>query len=350
MGLILLSVLGAVLGLWLFMRRQWFSAANQLGFSADASTMRGSVEGASITISKRMTGSRRSQSTQTIISCALCPAFDLGLQVTNHGQSSQDGQVDTGDPLFHSQFSIAADDPVRVRGLFTDEIRTLLRTCDKGTFLVLTDEKLIMTYHVMPWAGRIVRHVGAVGKLVAALQDQRRLLPPSADLEKAQQQWADVASSLGLTLQPSPLAMQGEIGGYPITCRVQRVDVARYKPVVTVRFPRYLGLGLRLVPRGMAPRGDTDFVENMVWVQHGNLNDQFEVASASPEQVKRLLTEKVCDTLVALARTGLVTVNDTSVTYEKAVGVDQAPTMIREVMDVATKLFAAQTALQSPGA
>lgn len=331
---------GLLFGLWMLSRMQWDRAARQLGFWNDQNNMSGAINGVAVTVTKRLVGSHRSRSTETVVLLTLTPPLDLGLSASNSRPEEGTQKVDVGDSAFHADFTVYADEAERAKELFTDEIRSSLLEAGKGTDLTLDDESLRMEYHAIPWAGRVVRNVRAAARAISLIQKQREHLPAPADLEGPKAKWAEIAASLGLQFDPAPFRMHGTVGGFQITCAAKRADRNRFTPIVTVRYSTVLGQGLRVVSRGAAGR-DSYFTEHLVWVDHPEFNSVFEVGSTEEQATKRLLNREVCDALVAMTAKGIVTLDDASIIYETSVAVEQVPQMIQETMSVATALMSA---------
>lgn len=311
--------------------------AASLGLAVSGTSAAGLVEGRRVELA--ITLSSESGTTYAVRT-RLDPPLDLGLDMRERRLARLgEAEVITGHPDLDAEFSIAADEPERVRALFLGDLRAEvaalyrgsldLRVHDGGCAVYATEGFYIVDD---AWLDRAVR--GSV-RVVGLMEEARSHVGPAHPLLGHAEALRAVAAARGLRLHTAPLAAEGTVEGLPITVGAARTGRRKHHLMVEIGLPTDLGLNLAVRRQGLLDEVRTLLGGQDLRVGDAPFDQRFLIRADPDRQarVAHLLDREVRAALLAAdTRAGALHLTDRALRVAP-IPVDRAPDTLGWLID-----------------
>lgn len=239
----------------------------------------------------------------------------LGLLARRRGRTTallrrgQAPQATVGDPDLDRAFEVQGDDPARIRGLFTPQVRQALRgLTDEWPEVALTD-RAVRVHLARPEAstGRLQRLVASMLELAEALEAARREVEPPARLAPSVAEWSALGARLGLQVETWLPGLEGTLDGRRVQLNLRRND-GGYEAGLRLWFAAHRNTGIRL-RKQLEPDGYWSVGQD---IQIGDpaFDRAFVIKGWDPERIREMLDTDTRAALLALAEVGHPEVDD----------------------------------------
>lgn len=268
----------------------------------------------------------------------------------------------SGDPQLDRVYQLKADEPERLRALFTPELRALLFT-DLGEYgeIRLTDggcEIRDATSLPGPYGGSsgatwrdpatLASRIELAVRIVEAVDRARLQVPAATALQPQLATWRAFADAHGLKGSHTPLAVWGTIDEINVWACAHRANTGQYRLAVHLSFPSSLELGLHVGPE----RADG----YQAWdVQLGDppFDQAFRVMLADPSKAQRVLSAGVRQELLEVHQElGAIHLDDHGLQVQLATAYDdpsKVPQIVKRAAPVLGTIHANAAALRGQG-
>lgn len=298
----------------------WKALGEQLGLAPEGpSLMTGRRCGHSVQVQRA--ADAQQQGGWDTQCAARMPSLNLGLGMVRRANAQRAGNVEAiGVQAFDAAFVVEAADPERARAMLlhkagdgADVVDLCLWAASNDWALRTTDDAVRLDKQIaLDDVSEPGQALDMATHLAMRLQWAYRMTPSSAAEQRIRDDWAAVARSRALEIDPERLRMQGRVGVVACeACRVAGADLS-FATVATALLDKPLQVELRL-GRGGAISG-LDRYMGMLDIHLGvEFERLFTVQGCPPDRARRLLTAPVRAALLALLRRGAaVEVTDTS--------------------------------------
>jgi hypothetical protein len=311
--------------------------AASLGLTVSGSSAAGLVDGRRVELGITLSSNAGAS---YAVRTHLDPPLDLGLDMRERrlGRFGE-APVVTGHPDLDAEFSVSADEPERVRALFTSDLRGEVAALYRGSLDLRVHDGGCAVYategfYVVDdaWLDRAVR---GSGRVVALMDEARPQVPPAEPLLGHAAALRALAAARGLRLSTAPLLAEGVVEGLPITLGAARTGRRKHHLHAEIGLSTDLGLNLAVRRQGLLDEVRTLLGGQDIHVGDAPFDQRF-LVRADPERAERvalLLDREVRAALLgADARAGEVHLGDRSLRVDP-IPADRAPETLSWLLD-----------------
>lgn len=200
------------------------------------------------------TGSGRNRSHWTAVVARVDPPLFLGVHIAREMLFSDlfgGSDVVLGLPAFDAELRLGALDPGRLRELLVPHdpgglplLQALVRTTRDG--LQVSDSTAVWQLSgLVTDIARVARALDEASWIAAELSRRRAEMQPTPAERAVQGEWRAFADSANLAFDPLRMKITGELRGARVEVALE-TNGGRVQTAVTVRWPRSLGVALRV--------------------------------------------------------------------------------------------------------